>query len=140
MSRCGRGSQGSNPLDEWFDRSGVGYQPGGCGVRRSEQPEITIDGQPGRIWEECPGQVEATVVAGGRLYLFTLYLEASDVRAVFDAYALHDRSAPGGNGQPSAVIERVMQAAAACGPASRVLRPRVLRRRFRASPTASRTR
>ena len=74
-------------IDEWFDRLGVGYQPGGCGVRRSEQPEITIDGQPGRIWEECPGQVEASVVAGGRMYLFTLYLEASDVRAVFDAYA-----------------------------------------------------
>ena len=74
-------------IDEWFDRLGVGYQPGGCGAPRSEQPEVTIDGQPGRIWEECPGQVEATVVAGGRLYLFTLYLEASDVRAVFDAYA-----------------------------------------------------
>ena len=74
-------------IDEWFDRSGFGYRPGDCGAPRSEQPEVTIDGQPGRIWEECPGQVEATVVAGGRLYLFTLYLEASDIRAVFDAYA-----------------------------------------------------
>ena len=62
-------------IDEWVDQSVVRYQPGGCGVPRSEQPEITIDGQPGRIWEGCPGEIEATVVVGRRLYLFTLYLD-----------------------------------------------------------------
>ncbi len=53
---------------------------------RSQQAEITIDGQPGRI-SECPNQIEATVVAGGRLYLFTLSHDRLDARAVFDTFA-----------------------------------------------------
>ena len=85
-------------VDEWIDRA-VGYQPGGCGVRRSEQPEITIDGQPGRIWEGCPNEIEATVAVGQRVYIFTLFdscvraascgdADVSTVsRADFDAYA-----------------------------------------------------
>ena len=60
--------------------------PGGCGVPRGQQAEITIDGQSGRI-SECPNRIEATVVAGGRLYLFTLLAGRSDARAVFDAFA-----------------------------------------------------
>ena len=73
-------------IDDWIDR---GVQSGGCGVRRSEQPEITIDGQPGRIWEGCPNEIEATVAIGQRVYVFSLFgEEASTVsRAVFDAYA-----------------------------------------------------
>ena len=59
---------------------------GGCAVPRSQQAEITIDGQPGRI-SECPNQIEATVVAGGRLYLFSLLHDRADARAVFDAFA-----------------------------------------------------
>ena len=59
--------------------------PGGCGVPRSQQSEITIDGQAGRI-SECANRVEATVVAGGRLYLFTLSHDRSDASAVFDAF------------------------------------------------------
>ena len=75
---------------------------GGCDLPRSQQMEITIDGQPGWIWE-CPGapdtdpsevidtgdtsEIHATVVAGGRLYLFTLLHSRSDGRAVFDAFA-----------------------------------------------------
>ena len=59
--------------------------PGGCGVPRSQQAEITIDGQSGRI-SECPNRIEATVVAGGRLYLFILSHDRSDARAVFDAF------------------------------------------------------
>ena len=53
---------------------------------RSQQAEITIDGQSGRI-SECPNEIEATVVAGGRIYLFTLSHDRSDARAVFDAFA-----------------------------------------------------
>jgi hypothetical protein len=60
--------------------------PGACGVPRSQQAEITIDGHAGRISEDCPGIV-ATVVAGGRLYLFTLLHDRTDARAVFDAFA-----------------------------------------------------
>ena len=59
--------------------------PGGCGVPRSQQAEITIDGQSGRI-AECQDQVEATVVAGGRLYLFILYRSSRDARAMFDSW------------------------------------------------------
>ena len=85
-------------IDEWIDRA-VGYQPGGCGVPRSEQPEITIDGHPGRIWEGCPNEIEATVAVGQRVYVFTLFdscvrtascgdADVANVsRAVFDAYA-----------------------------------------------------
>ena len=39
--------------------------PGGCSVPRSQQAELTIDGQSGRI-AECPNQIEATVVVGGQ--------------------------------------------------------------------------
>jgi hypothetical protein len=60
--------------------------PGGCGVPRSQQEEITIDGQPGRI-SECANRIEATVVFGGRLYLFIMTHDRSDARAVFDAFA-----------------------------------------------------
>ena len=70
-------------VDEYVSTTAL---PGGCGVPRSQQAEITIDGQPGRI-SECPNRIEATVVAGGRLYLFTLSHDRSDARAVFDAFA-----------------------------------------------------
>jgi hypothetical protein len=60
--------------------------PGSCGVPRSQQAEITIDGQSGRI-SECENRIEATVVVDGRLYLFTLLHDRSDARDVFDAFA-----------------------------------------------------
>ena len=69
-------------IDEWYDEY---VSRRGCGVPRSQQAEITIDGQLGRI-AECPNQIEATVVAGGRLYLFTLGHERSDARAFFDTW------------------------------------------------------
>jgi hypothetical protein len=74
---------GTASIDDWIDR---GYQPGGCTVRRSEQPEITLDGQPGRIWEGCPNEIEATVAVGRRVYIFSLFGDAIS-RGVFDAYA-----------------------------------------------------
>ena len=73
-------------IDEWVD---VYVLSGGCGVPRSQQAGITIDGQSGRI-SECAepqrGRIEATVVAGGRLYLFTLLHDRPDARAFFDAW------------------------------------------------------
>jgi hypothetical protein len=69
-------------IDEWYDEN---VSQSGCGVPRSQQPEITIDGQSGRI-AECPNLIEATVVAGGRLYLFMLGHTRSDARAFFDAW------------------------------------------------------
>jgi hypothetical protein len=86
-----RGSSTESPdgvsIDEWVDQSVVHYVPGSvCGAPRSELPEVTIDGQPGRITLDCPGEIEATVVADGRLYLFTLFGDGAS-RAAFDAYA-----------------------------------------------------
>lgn len=72
------------PTDEWVEELSEGW-PGGCGEPRSQQEEITIDGQSGRI-SECPNRVEATVVVDGRLYLFTLTHERDDARAVFDTF------------------------------------------------------
>jgi hypothetical protein len=81
----GFGSEGS--IDERIDEflSDDDQLPGGCGVPRRQQAEITIDGQAGRV-AECPNHVEATVVVGGRLYLFTLEHDRSDARALFDAF------------------------------------------------------
>jgi hypothetical protein len=77
-------------IDEWVDEyvlPGGSLDPEmvGCGVPRSQEAEISIDGQPGRI-AECPNHIEATVVAGGRLYLFTLEHTRDDARAFFDAW------------------------------------------------------
>lgn len=58
-------------IDAWVDEYVTPVATGGCGVPRSQQAEITIDGQPGRM-TECRNRIEATVVAGGRLYLFSL--------------------------------------------------------------------
>ena len=75
-------------IDEWVDE-----HVSGCDGPRSQQAEITIDGQSGRI-AECPkrteaevNRIETTVVADGRLYLFILLSARSDYRAVFDAFA-----------------------------------------------------
>ena len=75
--------------DDWIDQyasKDENMMPGTCGVPRRQQAEITIDGQPGRI-SECANRIEATVVAGARLYYFTLLHTRSDARAVFDAFA-----------------------------------------------------
>jgi ABC-type Fe3+-hydroxamate transport system substrate-binding protein len=72
-------------IDEWVDEYVTPLAAGGCGVPRSQQEEITIDGQSGRV-AECPDQVEATVVVSGRLYLFILGSGRSDARAFFDAW------------------------------------------------------
>ena len=77
-------------IDDWIDESVVGVPFGDCQEARSTLPEITIDGQPGRIHEGCPNEIEATVVVGRRVYLFTLFglADVANIsRAVFDAYA-----------------------------------------------------
>lgn len=71
-----------SPIDEWVD----GITPGGCGSTRSQQAKITIDGRSAWI-AECPGEIDANVAAGDRIYLFTLLHDRSDARAVFDAFA-----------------------------------------------------
>lgn len=73
----------TDTIDTWIDDQLKDYVR--CGVPRSRQAEITIDGLSGRI-AECPNQIEATVLAGPWLYVFTLSHNRSDARAVFDAF------------------------------------------------------
>ena len=85
-SGFGGGGSIDERVDEYFSTDTDQVLPGSCGVPRSQQAEIMIDGQSGRI-SECPNRIEATVVAGGRLYLFILEHDRGDGRAVFDAFA-----------------------------------------------------
>jgi hypothetical protein len=74
-------------VDEWVDHD---IQFGGCDVPRRQQAEITIDGQPGRLaecWNDGVGRIEATVIDGGRLYLFVLLHRGGNARAYFDTWA-----------------------------------------------------
>ena len=84
----------ADSTDEQVDRYLSDVLPDGCGVPRSQQAEITIDGQPGRL-AECPNHIEATVVAGDRLYVFALSHDRGDARAVFDAFAATIELTPG---------------------------------------------
>lgn len=72
-------------IDEWLSDNET-VAPGRCGVPRDQQAEVTIDGRSGRI-AECANRIEATVVAGERLYYFILLHERTDARRVFDAFA-----------------------------------------------------
>lgn len=51
-----------------------------------ELPEVTIGGQPGRVRTERPEEVEASVVAGRRVYVLTLLHEGPEARGVLDAF------------------------------------------------------
>jgi hypothetical protein len=74
-------------IDDWIDSYMTTAGDNTCNPRRSTLPEITIDGQAGRIRTTCPSEVEATVVVGRRAYMFTLSSESPDIRAIFDAFA-----------------------------------------------------
>ena len=47
---------------------------------------ITIDGAAGRVRDGCPEEVEAIVAVGRRVYVFTLFHDGPDARAMFDAF------------------------------------------------------
>jgi hypothetical protein len=50
------------------------YRAGECGPASSTLGDIVIDGQPGKVRLSCE-EIEATVFVGGRIYLFTLFLD-----------------------------------------------------------------
>ena len=79
-------------IDAWVDAAVVKYLPFSCSLPRSQQAEISIDGQSGRISEGlptwCPDKVLATVVFDGRLYFFmAIHNPDVDGRAIFDTFA-----------------------------------------------------
>lgn len=64
-------------IDEWVDEAVAKYAeplqlPAGCYGPRGQQELVTIDGEPGRISQDCLEDVVATVVKDGRLYLFMM--------------------------------------------------------------------
>lgn len=75
-------------VDAWYDTQVARYLPDECRVPRSQQAEVTIDGQPGRI-QECTGMVTASIAVDGRLYLFIVggNLSGRNYRVAFDAFA-----------------------------------------------------
>lgn len=74
-------------IDDWIDRLITTAMDSECNRWRVTLPTISIDGQEGRVRETCEGEVEATVVIGRRVYLFTLFSAQPNVGAVFDAFA-----------------------------------------------------
>jgi hypothetical protein len=87
-------------IDDWIDEYMTFSSDPGCAPARITQPAIVIDGQPGRVRDSC-NEVEATVVVGRRVYLFTLFVlddeldgAARNARALFDEFAATIRLRP----------------------------------------------
>jgi hypothetical protein len=75
-------------VNDWIEEFLIFGDPA-CVPPRETQELISIDGAPGRLWDGC-GEVEATVVLEGRVYMFTLFLgsdQATNGRELFDALA-----------------------------------------------------
>ena len=80
-------------IDDWIDEYMTFSDQPGCAPARVTLPEIVIDGRPGRVRDSCD-EVEATVVVGQRVYLFTLFAldgeldgQSRNARALFDEFA-----------------------------------------------------
>lgn len=75
-------------VNDWIDEYLTFGDPD-CVPPRERQELISIDGAPGRLRDAC-GEVEATIVLGERVYMFTLFLFNEPVtngRELFDALA-----------------------------------------------------
>ena len=80
---------GGVSVNEWADEAVAKYLPAGCYGPRTQQERITIDGEPGRISQDCAKDVVATTVKDGRLYLFAMAHDAptrDEARQVFEAW------------------------------------------------------
>jgi hypothetical protein len=80
---------GVTPDDTWIGGTITGTG-GECGPPTATLGDIVVDGQTGKIRSSCE-ELEATVIKNGRIYLFTLFLDAGEPystaggRALFDA-------------------------------------------------------
>ena len=80
--------EGLPNVNDWIDEYLTFGDPN-CVPPRERQELISIDGAQGRLRDAC-GEVEATIVLGGRVYMFTLFLFNGPVtngRELFDALA-----------------------------------------------------
>ena len=76
-------------MNDWIDDNLTFSSVPGCAPPREDWELIQIDGAAGRLRDSC-GEVEATVVIDGRVYLFTLFLgeeQLTNGRELFDALA-----------------------------------------------------
>lgn len=75
-------------VNDWIDEFLTFGDPN-CVPPREMQEAISIDGAPGRLRDSC-GEVEATIVLDGRVYMFTLFVGGDQItngRELFDAFA-----------------------------------------------------
>ena len=83
--------EGVTDVDTWIGENLTEIE-GSCAPSRSTLGDIVIDGQTGKVRSSCE-EVEATVVVGDRVYLFTLFLNGDEPtstaggRALFEAMA-----------------------------------------------------
>jgi hypothetical protein len=81
---------GVTTLDDPRIQNITAYGGGECGPASSTLGDIVIDGQTGKVRFSCE-EIEATVFVGGRMYLFTLFLDTlppyttAGGRALFEA-------------------------------------------------------
>ncbi len=76
-------------VDAWIDDNLTFSSVPGCAPPREDWEPIQIDGAAGRLRDSC-GEVEATVIIDGRVYLFTLFLgeeQLTNARELFNALA-----------------------------------------------------
>lgn len=79
--------EGLPSVNDWIDEYLTFSSVPGCAPPRETWELVLIDGAPGRLRDSC-GEVEATVVLEGRVYMFTLFLgEVTNGRELFDAFA-----------------------------------------------------
>jgi hypothetical protein len=100
-------------VDDWIRQTLTYSDDAGCAPARKTLESVTIDGHEGRILGFCgvppAPQIEATVVADKRVYLFTLFdsqevPKADEARALFDRLASLiklDPASAGGSPKPS---------------------------------------
>ena len=100
-------------VDDWIVRTLQTSNDAGCMPQRSTMESVTVDGHEGRLLGFCGAepapQMEASVVVGKRVYLFTLFERQSapreqEARALFDRFMATVRLDPasaGGSPKPS---------------------------------------
>ena len=82
-------------VDDWILQTLQNSNDPGCMPRRDTQESVLVDGHDGRLLGFCGAQpapqIEATVVADNRAYLFTLFdlreaPNADEARGLFDRF------------------------------------------------------
>ena len=105
-------------IDDWIDEYVVALRRLAAAVclAASKRRSPSMGSRAGSA--ECPNEIEATVVVGGRLYLFTLFADAVTPEPSSTPLPPRSTCARRKRRAQRRMIEWVMQAEPACGPAS----------------------